>query len=120
MDTDFLNAWADCLHGFPIGWFESVLNRTEFEACGASGFIGKISKIIEAGPYKVQRLHSYQYYISFYIFSKANFQDLYRVRGSTTAFSQEFAQIKGHLIISQQIMLFSFPSQGFIRRIDGT
>ena len=59
VNTDLLNPRADCRHGFPINWFESVLNRTEFEACGTAGLIGKIPKIIEARPYKVQWLHSY-------------------------------------------------------------
>ena len=63
VDTDFLHAWADYLHRFPIARFESVLNRTELEACGTASFIGKVPKIIEARSHKIQRLHGHQYII---------------------------------------------------------
>ena len=48
MNTNFLHAWADYLHGFPIAWFESVLNRTELETCGPACLVREISKIIQA------------------------------------------------------------------------
>jgi ferredoxin-NADP reductase len=60
VDTDFVHAWADYLHGFPIAWLESVLNRTELEACGTASFIGEVPKIIEALSHEVQRFHSHQ------------------------------------------------------------
>jgi hypothetical protein len=53
LDTDFLHAWADHLHWSPIAWFESVLDRTEFEACGTASLIGKVPKIIEARSHEV-------------------------------------------------------------------
>jgi hypothetical protein len=58
VDTDFVHAWADYLHWFPIAWFESVLNRTELEACGTASFIGEVPKIIEARSCEIQWLHN--------------------------------------------------------------
>jgi len=55
MDTDFVHAWADYLHWFPIAWFESALNRTELEACGTTSFIGEVPKIIKARSHEIQR-----------------------------------------------------------------
>jgi hypothetical protein len=46
VDTDFVHAWTDYLHRFPIAWFESTLNRSELEACGTAGFLGEVPKII--------------------------------------------------------------------------
>jgi len=75
VDTNFVHAWADYLHWFPITWFESTLNRTELEACGTASFIGEIPKIIKARSQEIQWLHSHRYYyISFYIFGKLNVQ----------------------------------------------
>jgi hypothetical protein len=48
MDTNFLDTGADYLHGFPIAWFESVLNRTELEACCPARLVREISQIIQA------------------------------------------------------------------------
>ncbi|OHE23852.1 MAG: hypothetical protein A2Z43_03620 [Syntrophobacterales bacterium RBG_19FT_COMBO_59_10] len=58
-DTDFVHAWADYLHWFPIAWFESALNCTEIEACSTASFIGEVPKIIKARSHKIQRLHSH-------------------------------------------------------------
>jgi hypothetical protein len=63
VETDFFHAWADYLHWFPIAWFESVLNRTELEACGTPSLIGEVPKIIEARSHEIQRLHSHHYII---------------------------------------------------------
>lgn len=63
VETDFFHAWADHLHGFPIGWFESVLNRTELEACGTPSLIGEVPKIIEARSHEIERLYSHYYII---------------------------------------------------------
>jgi hypothetical protein len=52
MDTNFLHARADYLHGFLIAWFESVLNRTELETCGPACLIREISQIIQTRPYE--------------------------------------------------------------------
>jgi hypothetical protein len=59
MDTNFLHAWADYLHGFPVAWFESVLNRTELETRSPARLIREISQIIQTRPYKSKWLHPY-------------------------------------------------------------
>jgi len=58
-DKDFVHAWPDYLHWFPIVWFESALNRSEFEACSTASFIGEIPKIIETRSCEIQLLHSH-------------------------------------------------------------
>jgi hypothetical protein len=63
VETDFVHAWADSLHWFPIAWFESVLNRTELEACGTASFIREVPKIIEARSHEIQRFRSHYYII---------------------------------------------------------
>ena len=59
MDTNFVHAWADYLHGFPIAWFESTLKRSEFKACGTASFIGEVPKIVETRSHKVERFHGH-------------------------------------------------------------
>jgi hypothetical protein len=59
VDTDFLHAWADYVHWFPIAWFKSALNRTELEACGTASFIWEVPKIIETRSHEVQQLHDH-------------------------------------------------------------
>jgi hypothetical protein len=49
VDADFVHAWANYLHWFPITWFESVLNCTELEARCPAGFIREISQIVQTG-----------------------------------------------------------------------
>jgi hypothetical protein len=52
VDTDFAHAWANDLHWFPIAWFESALDRTEFETRGTSSFIGEIRRSSRLDPTK--------------------------------------------------------------------
>jgi hypothetical protein len=54
VDPDFVHAWTDYPHWFPIAWFESTLNRSELETCSTASFIGEIPKIIEARTHKTQ------------------------------------------------------------------
>jgi hypothetical protein len=63
MDTDFVDAMAGCPHWFLIAWFESILNCTEFEACGTAGLVGEVPKIIETRSHEIQRFHRCRYII---------------------------------------------------------
>ena len=59
VNTDFVHTWADDLNWFPVAWFESVLNRTELEACCPARFIWEISQIVQTRSYEIQRLHGH-------------------------------------------------------------
>ena len=63
VDTDFVHAWADYRYWFPIAWFESILYRSEFEACDAASFLGKIPKIVEARSHELERFDGHHYII---------------------------------------------------------
>ncbi len=63
VDTNFVHAWPDCLYRLQIAWFESALNRSELEACGTTGFIGEVPKVVEARSHEMERLHGHHYII---------------------------------------------------------
>jgi hypothetical protein len=47
MDADFIRTRPDYMHGFPVAWVESVLNRTELEPRSAARLIREISQIVQ-------------------------------------------------------------------------
>jgi hypothetical protein len=63
VEADFFHSWADYLHGFPIAWFEPILNCSELEACGTPGLVGEIPKVIEARSHEIQRFRNHPYII---------------------------------------------------------
>ena len=46
VDSDFIHARADYVHGFPVARFKSVLNRTKIEPCGTASFIREVPEIV--------------------------------------------------------------------------
>jgi len=52
VDPDLLDARPDSPHRLPVARLQSVLDRTQLKSCPATGLVGKIPEVVQAGPYE--------------------------------------------------------------------